>query len=128
GYGCATCIGNSGPLPDEVSQAIADNDLTVAAVLSGNRTFEGRVHAQAKANVLASPPLVVADALPGRVDIDLAKEPIGIGKDGKPVDLKDIWPSTEEIQEAIESVLSPDMYRKKYANIFTQNERWNQIP
>ncbi|OUM96351.1 MAG: aconitate hydratase 1 [Paenibacillaceae bacterium ZCTH02-B3] len=128
GYGCATCIGNSGPLPDEVSQAIADNDLTVAAVLSGNRNFEGRVHAQVKANFLASPPLVVAYALAGRVDIDLAKEPIGIGKDGKPVYLKDIWPSNEEIQKAIESVLSPDMYRKKYANIFTQNERWNQIP
>jgi len=128
GYGCATCIGNSGPLPDEVSKAIADNDLTVAAVLSGNRNFEGRVHAQVKANFLASPPLVVVYALAGRVDIDLATEPIGIGKDGKPVYLKDIWPSNEEIQNAIRSVLSPDMYRRKYANIFTQNERWNKIP
>jgi aconitate hydratase len=128
GYGCATCIGNSGPLPDEVSQAIADNDLTVAAVLSGNRNFEGRVHAQVKANFLASPPLVVAYALAGRVDIDLAKEPIGIGKDGKPVYLKDIWPSNEEVQQAVQSVISPDMFRKKYANVFTQNERWNRIP
>src|SRR5690606_5892458 len=105
GYGCATCIGNSGPLPDEVSAAIADNDLTVAAVLSGNRNFEGRIHPQVKMNFLASPPLVVAYALAGTVDIDLAKEPIGTGKDGQPVYLKDIWPSAEEIQEAIRTAI-----------------------
>ncbi|REK60619.1 MAG: aconitate hydratase AcnA [Cohnella sp.] len=128
GYGCATCIGNSGPLPDEVSQAIADNDLTVAAVLSGNRNFEGRVHAQVKANYLASPPLVVAYALAGTVNIDLANEPIGYGHDGEPVYLKDIWPTNEEIQEAIRQSLSPEMFRKKYENVFTQNEQWNKIP
>jgi aconitate hydratase len=128
GYGCATCIGNSGPLPDEVSQAIADNDLTVAAVLSGNRNFEGRVHAQVKANYLASPPLVVAYALAGTVNIDLANEPIGYGHNGEPVYLKDIWPTNEEIQEAIRQSLSPEMFRKKYENVFTQNEQWNKIP
>ncbi|WP_080832904.1 aconitate hydratase AcnA [Cohnella massiliensis] len=128
GYGCATCIGNSGPLPDEVSQAIADNDLTVAAVLSGNRNFEGRVHAQVKANYLASPPLVVAYALAGTVNIDLANDPIGFGKDNEPVYLKDIWPTNDEIQEAIRQSLSPDMFRAKYENVFTQNEQWNQIP
>ncbi|THF78718.1 aconitate hydratase AcnA [Cohnella fermenti] len=128
GYGCATCIGNSGPLPDEVSEAIADNDLTVAAVLSGNRNFEGRVHAQVKANYLASPPLVVAYALAGTVNIDLANEPIGTSKDGEAVYLKDIWPTNAEIQEAVRSSLSPDMFRAKYENVFTQNEQWNQIP
>ncbi|RUS46586.1 aconitate hydratase AcnA [Cohnella sp. AR92] len=128
GYGCATCIGNSGPLPDEVSQAIADNDLTVAAVLSGNRNFEGRVHAQVKANYLASPPLVVAYALAGTVNIDLANEPIGTGTDGQPVFLKDIWPTNAEIQEAVRASLTPDMFRAKYENVFTQNEQWNQIP
>ncbi|MBB6637989.1 aconitate hydratase AcnA [Cohnella thailandensis] len=128
GYGCATCIGNSGPLPDEVSQAIADNDLTVAAVLSGNRNFEGRVHAQVKANYLASPPLVVAYALAGTVNIDLANEPIGTGSNGEPVYLKDIWPTNAEIQEAVRASLSPDMFRAKYENVFTQNEQWNQIP
>ncbi len=128
GYGCATCIGNSGPLPEEVSQAIAEHDLTVASVLSGNRNFEGRVHAQVKANYLASPPLVVVYALAGTVDIDLTKDPIGVDKNGQPVYLKDIWPTNEEVQQAIESVLSPDMFRAKYANVFTQNERWNRIP
>jgi aconitate hydratase len=128
GYGCATCIGNSGPLPDEVSQAIADEDLTVAAVLSGNRNFEGRVHAQVKANYLASPPLVVAYALAGTVNIDLATEPIGYDSNNQPVYLKDIWPSNEEIQQAIASALTPDMFRRKYANVFTQNEQWNRIP
>ncbi|GAB2701709.1 aconitate hydratase AcnA [Paenibacillus thermoaerophilus] len=127
GYGCATCIGNSGPLPDEVSQAIADNDLTVAAVLSGNRNFEGRVHAQVKANYLASPPLVVAYALAGTVNIDLAKEPIGYGRDGRPVYLKDIWPTNDEIKAAVAQAMTPDMFRAKYENVFTQNERWNKI-
>jgi len=127
GYGCATCIGNSGPLPDEVSKAIADNDMTVAAVLSGNRNFEGRVHAQVKANYLASPPLVVAYALAGTVNIDLANEPIGHDADGQPVYLKDIWPTNAEIKEAVATALNPEMFRDKYANVFTQNERWNAI-
>lgn len=127
GYGCATCIGNSGPLPDEVSKAIADNDMTVAAVLSGNRNFEGRVHAQVKANYLASPPLVVAYALAGTVNIDLAKDPIGYDADNVPVYLKDIWPTNKEIADAIGVAMSPDTFRAKYANVFTQNERWNAI-
>ncbi|MDQ6423566.1 aconitate hydratase AcnA [Paenibacillus sp. LHD-117] len=127
GYGCATCIGNSGPLPDEVSKAIADNDMTVAAVLSGNRNFEGRVHAQVKANYLASPPLVVAYALAGTVNIDLANEPIGHDQDGQPVFLKDIWPTNAEIKEAVATALNPQMFNDKYENVFTQNERWNAI-
>lgn len=127
GYGCATCIGNSGPLPDEVSAAITDNDLTVAAVLSGNRNFEGRVHAQVKANYLASPPLVVAYALAGTVNIDLQTEPLGYDQQGEPVYLKDIWPSSQEIKEAISNALDPSMFRSKYENVFTQNERWNAI-
>lgn len=128
GYGCATCIGNSGPLPDEVSKAIADEDMTVAAVLSGNRNFEGRVHAQVKANYLASPPLVVAYALAGTVNIDLASEPLGYDNNNEPVFLKDIWPTSEEIKEAVTQAISPDMFRAKYENVFTQNERWNSIP
>lgn len=127
GYGCATCIGNSGPLPDEVSAAIADNDLTVAAVLSGNRNFEGRVHAQVKANYLASPPLVVAYALAGTVNIDLQNEPIGYDKNNQPVYLKEIWPSSAEIKEAVGESVSPEMFRSKYEHVFTQNERWNSI-
>ncbi|GIP18884.1 aconitate hydratase A [Paenibacillus montaniterrae] len=127
GYGCATCIGNSGPLPEEVSQAIADNDLTVAAVLSGNRNFEGRVHAQVKANYLASPPLVVAYALAGTVNIDLANDPIGHDKQGQPVYLKDIWPTNAEIKEAVAASLNPEMFHSKYEHVFTQNERWNAI-
>ncbi|MGZ7443400.1 aconitate hydratase AcnA [Paenibacillus sp. TH7-28] len=128
GYGCATCIGNSGPLPEEVGAAIADNDMTVAAVLSGNRNFEGRVHAQVKANYLASPPLVVAYALAGTVNIDLQNDPIGYDGNNQPVYLKDIWPSSAEIKEAIAASLSPDMFRSKYEHVFTQNERWNAIP
>ncbi|MFE0559510.1 aconitate hydratase AcnA [Paenibacillus sp. FSL W8-0187] len=128
GYGCATCIGNSGPLPDEVSEAITDNDMTVAAVLSGNRNFEGRVHAQVKANYLASPPLVVAYALAGTVNIDLQNEPIGYDPNNEPVYLKDIWPTSAEIREAIGQAVSPDAFREKYENVFTANERWNKIP
>ncbi|WP_145949947.1 aconitate hydratase AcnA [Paenibacillus sp. Y412MC10] len=128
GYGCATCIGNSGPLPDEVSQAITDNDMTVAAVLSGNRNFEGRVHAQVKANYLASPPLVVAYALAGTVNIDLQNDPIGYDPNNQPVYLKDIWPTSAEIREAIGLSVSPEAFRRKYANVFTANERWNAIP
>lgn len=128
GYGCATCIGNSGPLPDEVSEAIASNDMTVAAVLSGNRNFEGRVHAQVKANYLASPPLVVAYALAGTVNIDLQNDPIGYDPNNEPVYLKDIWPTSAEIREAIGQSLSADAFRDKYENVFTANERWNKIP
>lgn len=127
GYGCATCIGNSGPLPDEISKAIADNDLTVAAVLSGNRNFEGRIHPQVKANYLASPPLVVAYALAGTVDIDLTTEPIGYGNNNEPVFLKDVWPSAEEIKEAINKAVRPELFRKRYENVFTGNEVWNRI-
>lgn len=127
GYGCATCIGNSGPLPEEVSKAIADNDMTVAAVLSGNRNFEGRIHAQVKANYLASPPLVVAYALAGTVNIDLTKDPIGYDQEDKPVYLKDIWPTNQEIKDAVATALNPQMFRDKYENVFTQNERWNAI-
>src|SRR5690606_28134808 len=128
GYGCATCIGNSGPLPDEVSQAIADNDMTVASVLSGNRNFEGRVHQQVKANYLASPPLVVAYALAGSVDIDLSKDPIGYGNNNEPVYLKDIWPSNQEIKDAIAEAMSPELFRDKYKDVFRANQRWNEIP
>jgi len=127
GYGCATCIGNSGPLPDEVSQAIADHDLTVASVLSGNRNFEGRVHAQVKMNYLASPPLVVAYALAGTVNIDLTKDPIGYDKDNNPVYLKDIWPSSAEIRDTIAEAISAEMYLEKYKDVFRANQRWNEI-
>ncbi|WP_339060386.1 aconitate hydratase AcnA [Tepidibacillus marianensis] len=127
GYGCTTCIGNSGPLPDEVSKAIEDNDMTVASVLSGNRNFEGRVHAQVKANYLASPPLVVAYALAGTVDINLAKDPIGYDQNNQPVYLKDIWPSNQEIQDAMKSSINPESFRKQYSSVFTANEKWNQI-
>ncbi|NMI07296.1 aconitate hydratase AcnA [Paenibacillus sp. SZ31] len=127
GYGCATCIGNSGPLPDEVSEAIAENDMTVAAVLSGNRNFEGRVHAQVKANYLASPPLVVAYALAGTVNIDFETDPIGYDTNNEPVFLKDLWPTSEEIKDTIASSLNAQMFRNKYENVFTANERWNAI-
>jgi aconitate hydratase len=127
GYGCATCIGNSGPLPDEVSQAIADHDLTVASVLSGNRNFEGRVHAQVKMNYLASPPLVVAYALAGTVNIDLTKDPIGYDKDNNPVYLKDIWPSSAEIRDTMAEAISAEMYLEKYKDVFRANQRWNEI-
>ena len=128
GYGCATCIGNSGPLPDEVSKAIADNDMTVAAVLSGNRNFEGRVHAQVKANYLASPPLVVAYALAGTVNIDLSNDPIGYDKNnqaGLPERYLADLPKKSKMRLA--SAMNPEMFRDKYENVFTQNERWNAI-
>ncbi|MFD2673572.1 aconitate hydratase AcnA [Marinicrinis sediminis] len=128
GYGCATCIGNSGPLPDEVSKAIADHDLTVASVLSGNRNFEGRVHAQVKANYLASPPLVVAYALAGTVNVDLANDPIGHNEQGEAVYLKDIWPTNEEIKNAIQQAMSPELFEEKYKDVFRANPRWNEIP
>jgi aconitate hydratase len=127
GYGCTTCIGNSGPLPDEVSKGIADNDLVVASVLSGNRNFEGRVHSEVKMNYLASPPLVVAYALAGTVDIDLSQDPLGTGTDGNPVFLRDIWPSNQEISDFILRTVGPEMFTKNYADVFKGDSRWNQI-
>jgi len=127
GYGCTTCIGNSGPLPTEVSAGIAQGDLVVASVLSGNRNFEGRVHAEVKMNYLASPPLVVAYAIAGTVDIDLSSEPLGIGSDGQPVYLRDIWPSNKEIGDFIASTIGPEMFKQNYQNVFAGDSRWNQI-
>ena len=127
GYGCTTCIGNSGPLPDEVSKAIAEGDLAVASVLSGNRNFEGRIHSEVKMNYLASPPLVVAYALAGTVDIDMTKEPLGIGTDGQPVFLRDIWPSNKEIGDMIAATIGPEMFAKNYAEVFKGDSRWNLI-
>ncbi|MFC1878831.1 aconitate hydratase AcnA [Chloroflexota bacterium] len=127
GYGCTTCIGNSGPLPADVIKAVTDADLVAAAVLSGNRNFEGRVHAYVRANYLASPPLVVAYALAGTVDIDLANEPLGQGADGKPVYLRDIWPTDQEIQEILSQALQPEMFAEKYGNVFSSNLTWNAI-
>ena len=127
GYGCTTCIGNSGPLPVEISKGIAEGDLAVASVLSGNRNFEGRVHPEVKMNYLASPPLVVAYALAGTLDIDLTREPLGIGSDGQPVFLKDIWPSNQEISDTIAGAINPAMFTKNYADVFKGDSRWNSI-
>ncbi|MCW5875472.1 MAG: aconitate hydratase AcnA [Anaerolineales bacterium] len=127
GYGCTTCIGNSGPLAGEVVKAVTGGDLVAAAVLSGNRNFEGRIHPYALANYLASPPLVVAYALAGTVDIDLVNDPLGIDDNGGPVFLRDIWPSSEEVRAAIESNVRPEMFAERYANVFTGNETWNNI-
>jgi aconitate hydratase len=128
GYGCATCIGNSGPLKDPINQAIIDYDMTVASVLSGNRNFEGRVHASVKTNYLASPMLVVAYALAGNVNIDITTEPIGYNDKNEAIYLKDIWPSSMEIKEAVAMAVKPEMFREQYANVFTANERFNNIP
>ncbi len=128
GFGCTTCIGNSGPIPDPVATAINEGSLVVSAVLSGNRNFEGRVNPLTKANYLASPPLVVAYALAGSVDVDLVAEPLGTGKDGQPVFLKDIWPSQHEIAEAIAKSVQPAMFRKEYGSVFDGNPTWNAIP
>ncbi len=128
GYGCTTCIGNSGPLPPEVAKAITEGNLVVAAVSSGNRNFEGRVHPLVKAHYLMSPPLVVAYAIAGTVDIDLEHEPLGYDRDGKPVFLKDIWPTPEEIQQLIAEYVKPELFKEKYADVFTGNELWNKIP
>ena len=128
GYGCTTCIGNSGPLPDYIVEAIAEGDLTVSSVLSGNRNFEGRINPDVKANFLASPPLVVAFALAGTVDIDLTREPIGIDSEGNPVLLEDIWPSQQAIRETIAAALTPEMFRTQYGNVFSGNQAWNEIP
>jgi aconitate hydratase len=127
GYGCTTCIGNSGPLPVEVSAAIASADLVVCSVLSGNRNFEGRVHPEVKMNYLASPPLVVAYAIAGTTDIDLSSEPLGIGSDGRPVHLRDIWPSSQQISELIAATLGPEMFKQNYADVFKGDNRWNTI-
>jgi aconitate hydratase len=128
GYGCTTCIGNSGPLPDDVSRIVKDNNLVVASVLSGNRNFEGRIQPQVRANYLASPPLVVAYALAGRMQIDLTTEPLGEGSDGTPVYLKDIWPSEREIQETMLRAVKSEMFREKYAEVFHGDERWRSLP
>ncbi|MFL5769060.1 MAG: aconitate hydratase [Chloroflexota bacterium] len=128
GYGCTTCIGNSGPLDDAVAGAIESNDLVVAAVLSGNRNFEGRIHPLARASYLASPPLVVAFALAGRVDVDLLAEPLGTGSDGRPVFLADIWPEPAEIRAVIGESIDPDLFRRTYAVVFEGDERWTALP
>ena len=128
GYGCTTCIGNSGPLIPAVSAAIAEGDLAVCSVLSGNRNFEGRIHPETKLNYLASPPLVVAYALAGTMDTDLTTEPLGTGSDGQPVYLRDIWPSQAETGEVIASCLRPDMYTREYAEVFAGDERWRSLP
>ncbi len=127
GYGCTTCIGNSGPLPEPVAKAIDDGKLVATAVLSGNRNFEGRVHAQVKANYLASPPLVVAYALAGSLKVDLTKEPLGIGSDGKPVYLKDVWPTPAEVQAAMRTGVTEKMFQSAYEGVFKGDERWSKI-
>ena len=128
GYGCTTCIGNSGPLAEEISSAIAESDLAVCAVLSGNRNFEARIHPEVKANYLASPPLVVAYALAGRMDLDLTTEPIGQDPDGNDVYLRDLWPSSEEIDETIAASVSGELFRGRYADVFTGDETWRALP
>jgi aconitate hydratase len=128
GYGCTTCIGNSGPLPEEVAKAVTENQLVAAAVLSGNRNFEGRVHPLVRANYLASPPLVVAYALAGRVDVDLNTEPLGQGRGGAPVYLRDIWPKHEEVVSTMNRAIRPEMFREVYGNVWNGNPEWNAIP
>ena len=127
GYGCTTCIGNSGPLPAAVASAIEENGLVAAGVLSGNRNFEGRINPYVKANYLASPPLVVAYAIAGTVDIDLTEEPLGTDGDGQPVYLRDIWPSQREIADTIAAALRPEMFNEQYGNVYDGNETWNAI-
>jgi len=127
GYGCTTCIGNSGPLPEPISEAIAEGDLVAAAVLSGNRNFEGRVNPDVRANYLASPPLVVAYAFAGSLQVDLASEPLGTGEDGEPVYLKDIWPSAKETAEFVRANITRDLFRSKYADVFEGDEHWQKI-
>ncbi|HYP55704.1 MAG TPA: aconitate hydratase, partial [Solirubrobacterales bacterium] len=127
GYGCTTCIGNSGPLPPEISAAVEKNDLTVCSVLSGNRNFEGRINQDVKANYLASPPLVVAYALAGRMDIDLATEPLGEGSDGEPVYLRDVWPSSEEIKEVVGRSIASEMFTRNYGEVMEGEENWNAV-
>jgi aconitate hydratase len=128
GYGCTTCIGNSGPLPVEVSKEIDEKNLVVASVLSGNRNFEGRINSEVRANYLMSPPLVVAFALAGRIDVDLRKDPIGKGKDGKPVYLADLWPSQSEVEQSMASAITSEMFRKSYSEVYAGDERWRGLP
>ncbi len=127
GFGCTTCIGNSGPLPDAIEAAVKSGNLVVASVLSGNRNFEGRVHPQVRANYLASPPLVVAYALAGSLGVDLTRDPIGTGSDGKPVHLHEIWPTTQEVRDAVRAALTPEMFRRRYDDVFRGDERWQAI-
>ncbi len=127
GYGCTTCIGNSGPLPEEVSRAVQEGGLVVASVLSGNRNFEGRIHSEVRANFLMSPPLVVAFAIAGRIDIDLYNEPIGTDREGRSVFLKDIWPTQEEIRSTIEQAIESDMYTRSYSAVDQGDERWQAL-
>ncbi|MCX8156927.1 MAG: aconitate hydratase AcnA [Verrucomicrobiae bacterium] len=128
GYGCMTCIGNSGPLPAPVEEAVVKHDLVTAAVLSGNRNFEARIHQNIKANFLMSPPLVVAFALAGRVQVDLSREPLGLGRDGQPVYLRDVWPTQEEIRQLLAAALKPETFRRLYQDFASQNPKWNEIP
>ncbi|MBX6355404.1 MAG: aconitate hydratase [Micromonosporaceae bacterium] len=128
GYGCTTCIGNSGPLPDEISAAVNENDLSVVSVLSGNRNFEGRINPDVKMNYLASPPLVVAYALAGSMDVDLLNDPLGTGSDGQPVYLRDIWPSAQDVEEVIASAIASEMFTRDYSDVFAGDERWRQLP
>ena len=128
GFGCTTCIGNSGPLPDEVADAVTEGDLAVVAVLSGNRNFEGRIHPLVRASYLASPPLVVAYALAGHVGVDLANDPIGAGADGAPVFLHDLWPSPQEVREAIAASVAPEQFEREYGRVFEGDERWRALP
>jgi aconitate hydratase len=127
GYGCTTCIGNSGPLPDPVAGAVTEGELAVVSVLSGNRNFEGRIHPQVRASYLASPPLVVAYALAGDIDVDLTNEPLGTGSDGEPVYLSDIWPSADEVRETIERTVLPELFDTEYARIWEGDERWQAL-
>ncbi|MDQ2907930.1 MAG: aconitase family protein, partial [Candidatus Eremiobacteraeota bacterium] len=127
GYGCTTCIGNSGPLLEDVSQDVAEHDMIVAAVLSGNRNFEGRIHPQVRANYLASPPLVVAYALTGRMDVDLTTEPLGFDRAGNPVMLAELWPSSQEIDATIAACVNETLFRARYADVFTGDERWRSL-
>ncbi|MBT2575162.1 aconitate hydratase AcnA [Bacillus sp. ISL-51] len=127
GYGCTTCIGNSGPLSPEIEEAVAENDLLITSVLSGNRNFEGRIHPLVKGNYLASPPLVVAYALAGTVNINLKSDPIGVGKDGQNVYFDDIWPSMDEINSLVKQTVTPELFRKEYETVFDDNQRWNEI-
>ncbi|EUA34980.1 aconitase C-terminal domain protein [Mycobacterium xenopi 3993] len=128
GYGCTTCIGNSGPLPEEISKAVNDNDLSVAAVLSGNRNFEGRINPDVKMNYLASPPLVIAYALAGTMDFDFETEPLGKDHDGNDVYLRDIWPSQKDVSDTIASAINQEMFVKNYADVFKGDERWRNLP
>jgi len=127
GYGCTTCIGNSGPLAPEVSKAVEDGDLAVVSVLSGNRNFEGRINPDCKLNYLASPPLVVAYALAGSMDVDLFKEPLGTGSDGEPVYLRDIWPSSAEVDQVVRDAIESAMFTSRYSDVFSGDEHWRGL-